>query len=159
MYMQCMCMFWNRQMENEHPWWVLNYSLFTHMKTFTPIFCHSNCSLPIVLCPVSLNHLKSVFSAHIHIFVNMEHGQTTQPFFTHCSFFPCFESTTRNETLVTALLLYMYMLTIHVYFRQWICICMSTLYILILALITMGESHVNLFTLRESRGTDCTGCC
>ena len=59
--------------------------------------CHSNCSLPIVLCPVSLNRLKSVFSARIHNSVNMEHGQTTQLFFTHCSFFPCFESTKRWE--------------------------------------------------------------
>ena len=51
--------------------------------------CHSNCSLPIVLCPVSLNRL--------HISVNME-----QFFFTHCSFSPRFETTKRWAWSFTA---------------------------------------------------------
>jgi hypothetical protein len=58
--------------------------------------CHSNCSFPIFLCPISLNCPRMFPLLTFIISVNMDHGQTTQPFFDHCYFFSRFESTMTN---------------------------------------------------------------
>jgi hypothetical protein len=58
--------------------------------------CHSNCSFPIFLCPISSNCPRMFSLLTFIIAVNMDHGQTTQSFFDHCYFFSRFVSTMTN---------------------------------------------------------------
>ena len=65
-----------------------------HLKIWSN--CHSNCSFPIFLCPISSNCPRMFSLLTFIIAVNMDHGQTTQSFFDHCYFFSRFESTMTN---------------------------------------------------------------